>query len=136
MLIWSELTFPLSFPPKEAFFDFMDDCQESCIILKNPNFSILPISYKIYNSYPNPFNPITTIRYDLPKDAIVNITIYDMIVRKVKTLVNSPQTAVFAAFGRRYIPATSRQTGYAAITRYNNDAVNDDCSPSRLCGRR
>jgi len=77
----------------EAFFDSMDDCQESCIILKNPNFSILPISYKIYNSYPNPFNPITTIRYDLPEDAIVNITIYDMMGRVVKNMVNNMESA-------------------------------------------
>jgi len=77
----------------EAFFDSMDDCQESCIILNSPKFSMLPISHKIFNNYPNPFNPITTLRYDLPEDAMVNITIYDMMGRKVSTLVNSQQTA-------------------------------------------
>jgi len=53
----------------------------------------LPITYNLYNAYPNPFNPITTLRYDLPEDAVVNITIYDMMGRIVKTLVNSSQTA-------------------------------------------
>ena len=77
----------------EAFFDSMDDCQESCIILNSPKFSMLPISHKIFNNYPNPFNPITTLRYDLPEDAMVNITIYDMMGRKVSTLVNNQQTA-------------------------------------------
>ena len=77
----------------EAFFDSMDDCQESCIILNSPEFSMLPISHKIFNNYPNPFNPITTLRYDLPEDAMVNITIYDIMGRKVSTLVNSQQTA-------------------------------------------
>ena len=44
-------------------------------------------------NYPNPFNPITSIQYDLPKDGLVNITIYDMVGRVVKTLVNSEQGA-------------------------------------------
>ena len=38
----------------------------------------LPMTYNLYNAYPNPFNPVTTLRYDLPEDAIVNITIYDI----------------------------------------------------------
>ena len=52
-----------------------------------------PVTYNLYNAYPNPFNPITTLRYELPEDAIVNITIYDMMGRQVKTLVNGSQTA-------------------------------------------
>jgi Leucine-rich repeat (LRR) protein len=53
----------------------------------------LPITYNLYNAYPNPFNPVTSLRYDLPKDGLVNITVYDMMGRAVKTLVNSSQTA-------------------------------------------
>ena len=53
----------------------------------------LPITYNLYNAYPNPFNPVTTLRYDLPEDALVNITIYDMMGRQVKALVNGSQTA-------------------------------------------
>ena len=56
---------------------------------------ILPITYELYNPYPNPFNPVTTLRYDLPEDALVNITIYDMMGRQVKTLINEEQTAVY-----------------------------------------
>ena len=53
----------------------------------------LPIAYNLYNAYPNPFNPITTLRYDLPEDANVNITIYDMMGRLVSNLVSSQQRA-------------------------------------------
>jgi len=53
----------------------------------------LPITYYLYNAYPNPFNPVTSFRYDLPKDGLVKITVYDMMGREVKTLVNSSQTA-------------------------------------------
>ena len=51
------------------------------------------MTYKLYNAYPNPFNPVTTLYYDLPEDALVNITIYNMMGRVVKTLVNDQQTA-------------------------------------------
>ena len=55
--------------------------------------SLSVIDYKIHNNYPNPFNPITTLSYDLPEDGIVNITIYDIVGRQVKALLHSPQTA-------------------------------------------
>jgi hypothetical protein len=54
---------------------------------------ILPNNYSLHQNYPNPFNPSTTIRYELPEEAMVNITIYDMIGRQVKTLINGSQTA-------------------------------------------
>ena len=44
-------------------------------------------------AYPNPFNPVTTIRYELPKEDLVNIIIYDMTGRAIKTLINRSQTA-------------------------------------------
>jgi len=47
----------------------------------------------IHQNYPNPFNPVTTLRYDLPEDALVNITIYDMMGRQVSKLVSSQQSA-------------------------------------------
>ena len=53
----------------------------------------IPLQYILRQNYPNPFNPITSLRYDLPEDGLVNITIYDMMGRIVKTLVNSSQTA-------------------------------------------
>jgi hypothetical protein len=54
---------------------------------------ILPITYNLYNAYPNPFNPVTTLQYDLPEDGFVNITIYDMMGRVVSNLVSSQQNA-------------------------------------------
>ena len=47
----------------------------------------------MHNDYPNPFNPITTLRYDLPENSLVTITIYDMLGRQVKTLINQTQDA-------------------------------------------
>ena len=53
----------------------------------------VPLLYTLYQNYPNPFNPVTSLRYDLPEDGLVNITVYDMMGRVVKTLVNTSQTA-------------------------------------------
>jgi len=66
------------------------------VVLENLDISHgnnLPISYKIHQNHPNPFNPVTTIRYDLPEDGLVNITIYDMMGRQISTLVSGQQTA-------------------------------------------
>ena len=50
-------------------------------------------TFALHQNYPNPFNPVTTLRYDLPDDALVNITIYDMMGRVVSNLVSSQQDA-------------------------------------------
>ena len=57
------------------------------------NGELLPEVFALHQNYPNPFNPITTLRYDLPENGMVNITIYDMLGREVKTLINQTQDA-------------------------------------------
>ena len=57
--------------------------------------AFFPEILSLFQNYPNPFNPTTTLKYDLPEDALVNITIYDMMGRVVKTMVNSQQNAGF-----------------------------------------
>jgi len=53
----------------------------------------LPTVYALHQNYPNPFNPTTQIKYDLPEDAMVSVTIYDIMGRSIRSLVNSQQTA-------------------------------------------
>jgi len=53
----------------------------------------LPTTYRLYENYPNPFNPTTTISYDLPVDVDIVLKVYDMLGREVRTLVNERQTA-------------------------------------------
>jgi hypothetical protein len=48
----------------------------------------LPTSFNLYQNFPNPFNPATIIKYDLPKDVKVTIKIYDLLGREVVTLIN------------------------------------------------
>lgn len=60
--------------------------------VKNPSNN-LPTVYQLYNNYPNPFNPSTVIKYDLPKDSKVVLEVYDVLGREVATLVNGKQQA-------------------------------------------
>ena len=55
----------------------------------------IPEKFILHPPYPNPFNPSTTLRYDLPEKTTVNIIIYDMLGRQVKTVVNTTQEAGF-----------------------------------------
>ena len=54
---------------------------------------ILPKEFSLERAYPNPFNPVTTIQYELPVDAAVNIIVYDLQGRKTAELVNELKTA-------------------------------------------
>jgi hypothetical protein len=46
----------------------------------------LPTVYHLSPVYPNPFNPSTTISYDLPRDSVVHLEVFDMRGRLVRTL--------------------------------------------------
>ena len=49
--------------------------------------------YQLNQNFPNPFNPITTVRYDLPEDSFVDVTVYDMLGNVVNNLVNTNQSS-------------------------------------------
>ena len=53
----------------------------------------LPDQFQLHANFPNPFNPTTTISYDLPEQAQVTLGIYDLLGKKIKTLVNQSQDA-------------------------------------------
>ncbi|MBC8175343.1 MAG: T9SS type A sorting domain-containing protein [Candidatus Marinimicrobia bacterium] len=56
---------------------------------------VLPEEYALHANYPNPFNAVTTIRYDLPEDSFVVLKIYDLLGREIRTLINFKQAAGF-----------------------------------------
>jgi hypothetical protein len=53
----------------------------------------LPCSYGLSQNYPNPFNASTCIKYNTPKSTNVKIEIYDILGRKVQTLIDQYQQA-------------------------------------------
>ena len=56
----------------------------------------IPEAYALGQNYPNPFNPVTLIEYELPDDAHMNLAIYDVLGRKIRTLVSGMQPAGYA----------------------------------------
>jgi len=53
--------------------------------------SEIPVEFSLRQNYPNPFNPVTTISYAIPKQEHVSLTVYDILGRKIKTLINRVQ---------------------------------------------
>ncbi len=54
---------------------------------------LTPDKFSLAQNYPNPFNPSTVISYEIPKDGLVSLKVFDIIGREVSTLVNKYQTA-------------------------------------------
>ena len=57
------------------------------------DISTMPEKHTIYQNYPNPFNPNTTLSYILSEASFVNITVYNLEGKTIKTIVNSSQNA-------------------------------------------
>lgn len=53
----------------------------------------VPAEFALHPNVPNPFNPVTTIQYDVPSSVDVNISIYDVAGRLVRELVNEHRAA-------------------------------------------
>ena len=56
---------------------------------------VVPLRFSLNQNFPNPFNYITTLRYNLPSDVLVTLSIYDMLSREVTQLMNTTQYAAF-----------------------------------------
>jgi hypothetical protein len=73
-------------------FDTSDQVFEVTAVVTDAPSSTRPRTFALAQNSPNPFNPRTTIRFDLPRDENVRILIYDVKGRLVKTLVSEPMT--------------------------------------------
>ncbi len=64
---------------------------DASAVAMEDELSILPQEFRLYPNFPNPFNPSTTIGYDLPKTTQVVVAVHDVAGRKVRSLVNQEQ---------------------------------------------
>ena len=67
----------------------------------------LPTEFALRGNYPNPFNPVTTIEYDMPSERHVTLAVYDALGRAVSTLVDEAKPAGVhrAVFGADGLPS-------------------------------
>ena len=75
-----------------AFFDYGGDSFTAEVTGFNEDIRTIK-NYKLFHNYPNPFNPKTVIRYVLPVNCHIDLSIYNIIGQKVVTLVNKKQPA-------------------------------------------
>ncbi len=66
-------------------------CQTTTAIEHNGNE--IPKNYSLSQNYPNPFNPTTNIKFSIPKNSLVKLTIYDLTGKEVATLVDGQLNA-------------------------------------------
>jgi len=70
------------------------DTAVNCVISNVGNIqNEIPKEFKLYQNYPNPFNPTTTIKFNIPKDAYVEMKLYDVLGKEVSTLISDPYRA-------------------------------------------
>lgn len=54
----------------------------------NQNNLELPDVFRLYENYPNPFNPVTTIKFDIPNKSLVKLTIYNLLGEAIELALN------------------------------------------------
>ncbi len=52
------------------------------------NTNEIPVEFKLYNNYPNPFNPATKIKFDLPNASNAKLFVYDILGREVSRILD------------------------------------------------
>ncbi len=66
-----------------AFRGIIESSTNSIKVLNNSS-----VDYSLSNAYPNPFNPTATIQFSVSKDSYVNIEVFDILGRKIETLLS------------------------------------------------
>jgi hypothetical protein len=60
------------------------------------NFSgEIPAEFKLFQNFPNPFNPKTTIKYDLPKDGFVTFKVYDVLGKELYSVTEHKSAGTY-----------------------------------------
>jgi hypothetical protein len=92
-VIWDAADYPLSGAVTLSITNFAGaggsalNFDVGATFLSNDDVTLVE-EYKLSENYPNPFNPSTTIGYDVKEAGDVSIIVYDMLGREVRTLVN------------------------------------------------
>lgn len=63
------------------------------VVLGVDPYSIIPKTFELNQNYPNPFNPETKIKFALPKEGFVKLSVYDASGREIESLINQKLNA-------------------------------------------
>ncbi len=77
-----------NFTETEMELDYVRVYQESTL---SSQIETVPSNFTLQQNNPNPFNPVTTIKYELPRESLVKITIYDLLGNIINNLVNQTE---------------------------------------------
>ena len=61
--------------------------------IEDPIIDEQPSETILFNNYPNPFNPVTNISFNLPTSGTIELSIYNLQGQKIATLINTKQSA-------------------------------------------
>jgi hypothetical protein len=106
---WSLYTFTLITPPNtsrmsvrarmqhqavgKVYWDDFSVVEGDFVRVDDLEENSMPAHYSLLPNYPNPFNPETTLSYTLPVDSHTQVLIYDILGRRIRTLIDQPQSA-------------------------------------------
>ena len=71
-----------------SIFQSLPDGELKISLAKQFGFELPPEKFKVYPNYPNPFNPETTISYEIPKNGMVDIQIYNLMGQQINENYN------------------------------------------------
>jgi photosystem II stability/assembly factor-like uncharacterized protein len=73
--------------------NYYNSCYDPFPIAIEPSSSEMPQHFALYQNFPNPFNAVTAIKYQVPKTALVSLKIYDVLgseVQEIKNEIHKP----------------------------------------------
>lgn len=79
--------------PQSLYFAQLKDRKRTMVSVRETPSAFIPEKFKVYPNYPNPFNPSTTIYFELPERSKVVVRVFNALGQLVKTLYNGDQIA-------------------------------------------
>lgn len=78
--------------PQRMEVDYVRVYRDRSVSVEEQEDRFIPQSFALHQNFPNPFNPATTLYYDLPQADSLTLEVFDLHGKKIATLVNTHQT--------------------------------------------